>query len=149
MRDAMGGSVALVIIVVFIVIALGYMAFNVNYTKAFRMKNKIISVYEDYNGDCSSSECKKAISDYAKTIGYNTGNRMNCPAGYRNSEDIYCYYEHRNKNTVRDTGIIDDAKDKRYYRIITKINVEIPIINNILDLRIFYITGDTKTFEVD
>jgi hypothetical protein len=46
MRDAMGGSVALVIIVVFIVIALGYMAFNVNYTKAFNMKNKII--YLDY-----------------------------------------------------------------------------------------------------
>ena len=31
MRDAMGGTVTLVIIVVFIVVALGYMAFNVNY----------------------------------------------------------------------------------------------------------------------
>ncbi|MBO4731371.1 MAG: hypothetical protein J5597_01005 [Spirochaetaceae bacterium] len=63
MRDAMGGSVALVIIVVFIVIALGYMAFNVNYTKAFRMKNKIISVYEKYEGKCEEN-CEKEIKDY-------------------------------------------------------------------------------------
>ena len=126
MRDAMGGTVALVIIVVFIVIALGYMAFNVNYTKAFRMKNKIISVYEDYDGNCLG-ECRNAIKSYAKTLGYSTGNSMSCPNGYYNS--------------------LDDAKSKSYYRIITKINVEIPIINNILDLRVFYITGDTKSFE--
>lgn len=148
MRDAMGGSVALVIIVVFIVIALGYMAFNVNYTKAFRMKNKIISVYEDYDGDCSSSECKSAIKEYAKTIGYSTGNNMSCPARYKNEDDLYCVKDFEYENRTHDrSGLIDDMKDKRYYRIITKINIEIPIINNILDLKIFYITGDTKTFE--
>lgn len=146
MRDAMGGSVALVIIVVFIVIALGYMAFNVNYTKAFRMKNKIISVYEDYDGECLS-DCRRAIKEYSKTIGYSTGNNMGCPSGYKNSDNIYCYKKMENLNTIGDSNIIDDSKKRSYYRIITKINVEIPIINNILDLRIFYITGDTKTFE--
>lgn len=147
MRDAMGGSVALVIIVVFIVIALGYMAFNVNYTKAFRMKNKIISVYEDYDGECNS-ECRSAIKEYSKTIGYSTGNNMSCPSGFRNSDDLYCYKELKYVNRTDDrSSLIDDMKDKRYFRIITKINIEIPIINNILDLKIFYITGDTKTFE--
>lgn len=146
MRDAMGGTVALVIIVVFIVIALGYMAFNVNYTKAFRMKNKIISVYEDYDGNCLS-DCRDSIKNYAKTIGYSTGNNMVCPNGYYNSDDIYCYQKVDASGGVSAEGIIDDAKKKSYYRIITKMNVEIPIINNILDLRIFYITGDTKSFE--
>ena len=147
MRDAMGGSVALVIIVVFIVIALGYMAFNVNYTKAFRMKNKIISVYEDYDGECLS-DCRNAIKEYSKTIGYSSGNNMNCPSGFKNIDDLYCVNELKYLNRTSDrSGLIDDMKDKRYYRIITKINIEIPIINNILDLKIFYITGDTKTFE--
>lgn len=146
MRDAMGGSVALVIIVVFIVIALGYMAFNVNYTKAFRMKNKIISVYEDYDGECLG-DCRSAIKEYSKTIGYSTGNRMSCPSGFKNSDDLYCYKELKYLNREGGNQVVDDMKDKRYYRIITKINVEIPIINNILDLKIFYITGDTKTFE--
>lgn len=146
MRDAMGGTVALVIIVVFIVIALGYMAFNVNYTKAFRMKNKIISVYEDYDGNCQG-ECRQAIKMYANTIGYSTGNNITCPAGYKVSDDIYCYKKVETKENISNIDIVDDTKKKSYYRIITKINVEVPIINNILDLKIFYITGDTKTFE--
>lgn len=144
MRDAMGGTVALVIIVIFIVIALGYMAFNVNYTKAFRMKNKIISVYEDYDGKCLG-DCRSAIKNYAKTIGYSTGNNMSCPNGYYNSDNIYCYKKVESSTSIDDT--VDDTYKKSYYRIITKINVEIPIINNILDLKIFYITGDTKSFK--
>lgn len=145
MRDALGGTVSLVIIVVFIVVALGYMAFNVNYTKAFRMKNKIISVYEDYNGNCLG-DCKNAIKNYAKTLGYSSGNNMNCPNGYENSDNLYCYKK-VDATGKYSNGVIQDAKRKSYYRIITKINVEIPIINNILDLKVFYITGDTKSFE--
>ena len=43
MRDAIGGVVNITIIVTFLVIVSGYLAFNVNYTKAFRVKNKIIT----------------------------------------------------------------------------------------------------------
>ena len=50
MRDSIGGTVILVIIMVFMVFAIAYLAYNVNYQKAFRMKNKIISIYEKYNG---------------------------------------------------------------------------------------------------
>ena len=139
MRDAMGGTVALVIIVIFIVFALGYMAFNVNYTKAFRMKNKIISVYENYNGDCGSA-CRKEIVSYAKTIGYSLGSNMTC-SGYDGTgvDGLYCYNE-----VINQGGRMGNSK---YYKIVTKINVEVPIINRILDLRLFYITGDTKTFK--
>ena len=141
MRDAMGGSVALVIIVVFIVIALGYMAFNVNYTKAFRMKNKIITIYDNYNGNCDSA-CNGEIVSYAKTIGYTLGQSMSCD-GYNGKgvNGLYCYDEVTNKG-----GLTGNSK---YYRIITKINVEIPIINRILDLKVLYITGDTKTYKID
>ena len=112
------------------------------------LANKSQNVYFTLLGDCSSSECKSAIKEYAKTIGYSTGNNMSCPARYKNEDDLYCVKDFEYENRTHDrSGLIDDMKDKRYYRIITKINIEIPIINNILDLRIFYITGDTKTFE--
>ena len=141
MRDAMGGTVVLVVIVVFIVFALGYMAFNVNYTKAFRMKNKIISVYEDYDGKCNS-DCQNAISSYAKTIGYTIGRGMSCPNGYTKQGNLYCYQ----KVSEESHGGFQDRKTRSYYKIITKINVEVPVINNMLNFKIFYITGDTKTF---
>ena len=56
MRDAFGGVTNLVIIVVFLTLVSGYLAFNVNYTKAFRVKNKIISTFEQYEGVCDSDE---------------------------------------------------------------------------------------------
>ena len=72
MRDSLGSVVVLTIIVVFVVIVSAYMAFNVNYTKAFRMKNRIISLYEEYDGKCfSTGECETKIRNYAKEIGYN------------------------------------------------------------------------------
>ena len=161
MRDAMGGTIVLVIIVVFIVFALAYMAFNVNYTKAFRMKDKIISVYDDFNGDCSSDDCKKIITDYARKIGYTTDGNLRCPAGYERINGIYCIREQiidTNKSSSSisyiknsgQTGIsVSDIKTKHYFNIITKINLHIPVVNNILDLSFFYIYGDTKTFEVN
>ena len=147
MRDAMGGSVVLIIIVMFIVIALGYMAFNVNYTKAFRMKNKVISVYEEYDGECLS-ECKKKIKDYSKSIGYTSANGFKCPSGYTSVDNIYCV-KSMQEYATRSDDVVQEGKTKYYYRIITKITVEIPIINNILDLNVFHITGDTKSFEKD
>ena len=78
MRDALGGSVVFVIIVVFMVVVLSYLAFNVNFTKASRMKNKIIATYEEYQGICKS-DCQNKIVDYSKEIGYDVGNAtFNC-----------------------------------------------------------------------
>ena len=146
MRDAMGGSVTLIIIVVFIVFTMGYMAFNVNYTKAFRMKDKIISVYEDRNGKCEdSNKCHSEIKKYASTIGYSTNNDITCDANYANYENLYCYQKVE-LNKSSDISY-DDTDNRYYYKIETKINLEIPVINNILDLRFFYIKGDTKTFK--
>ena len=148
MRDAMGGSVVLIIIVVFIVITLGYMAFNVNYTKAFRMKNKVISVYEDYKGTCESTNksfCEKELKEYAKSIGYSSNNNLNCKDDYQERYNLYCVK--KLEVSEQSDELINESKSKSYYRVMTKINVDIPVIRNILDLRFFYITGDTKTFE--
>lgn len=145
MRDAMGSVVILEIIVTFVVIVLAYLAFNVNYTKAFRMKDKVIAIYDDYNGNCDSDACEAEIIDYAKQIGYSM-RKLNCPKDFTNStNNIYCYKE----NTIK--AIDPDEKalsvgDQTYYTIVTKINLDIPIINNILNLEYFYISGDTKIY---
>lgn len=148
MRDAMGGTVALVIIVIFIVFALGYMAFNVNYTKAFRMKNKIIATYEDYDGVCLG-DCNRVIKEYANTIGYSNDNSLVCDNGYQKDDyNLYCYKEVFENESNDTDGIVDEDVKKHYYKIITRIRVEVPIINNILNLSAFQITGDTKSFVI-
>ena len=74
MRDAFGGLLNIVIIVVFMTLVSGYLAFNVSYAKAFKVKNKIISTIENYNANCDfnnpENECYIDVSEYEHTIGY-------------------------------------------------------------------------------
>lgn len=147
MRDAYGGIVNIAIVVVFLVLVSGYLAFNVNYTKAFRLKNKIISVLEEYEGagyndisnGCSNAICKK-IDEYASQIGYNVSSIQSPDNDWRCNKSVgYCvrYVGKSNENS--------DLPNSFYFDVITQININIPIINNIMGLRIFQIRGSTRT----
>ena len=50
MRDAIGGVFSLQIILVFVILINGYLAYSVNYTRAFRVKNEIINIVEESEG---------------------------------------------------------------------------------------------------
>lgn len=148
MRDAIGGTVSLFIISVFIVLALGYLAFNVNYTKAFRMKDKIISVYEKNEGCRDYTKCQEEINDYAKNIGYLPDN-IQCDDNFAsksgNGGDLFCV---KGKLVNKPSGGVFDQKPKCSYRIVTKINISIPIIDSLLNIDVFKVKGDTKAIEV-
>ena len=150
MRDSLGGTVVLVIIVVFIAIVSAYLAFNVNYMKAFNMKNKIIEYYNWYEGDCSKT-CQDKIREYAKTIGYNPPSKLTCPSGMVRAEGgknstIYCYSEHKVPRSSASVNISDDIKDRYYYSIATTIDIRIPIVQNVFGYNLLSVSGDTKPF---
>lgn len=149
MRDAFGGVTNLVIIVVFLVLVSGYLAFNVNYTKAFRVKNKIISVFEQYEGNCQSNTvepgtCNGEIKAYMDGLGYSAPNFNLTSEGYT------CHYGYCFKKIEVPAQTADpDTPRKSYFKIVTQINIDIPIINKILPgLKIFQVTGDTKPMVV-
>lgn len=149
MRDAIGGIVNLVIIVVFLVIVSGYLAFNVNYTKAFRVKNKIISTIEEYEGNCPADGkgCDKIINDYINSMGYDNTNLINCDS--YNTDKIK-YYK-RNGYCVgasysNSQSNIQDKGQTAYFKVKTYITIDMPIIRNVIpNIGMFEITGDTKT----
>lgn len=159
MRDAFGGITSLVIIVVFLVLVSGYLAFNVNYTKAFKVKNKIISLFEQYEGRCgagdtSTSECDNEINEYITSVGYSAPSfsidpHQACPTNASGTctgkcQYGYCWVKVPAKRMSNSN--IKDTKDRAYYKITTQINIDIPIINKIMPgLRIFQVSGDTKT----
>lgn len=141
MRDAFGGIVNLSMIVVFLVLVCGYLAFNVNYTKAFRVKNYIITSLEQYEGNCAlNTVCSDKIKTYINQVGYSAPNLdidgYVCDYGY-------CYKEIDASNKSPDT--VSESKNQVYYHVITQINIDIPIINKIMPgLKIFQISGNTK-----
>ena len=173
MRDALGGVVNLVIIVFFIVIALGYLAFNVNYTKAFRMKDKVIATMNKFNGDCAVScmedddcetLCLSQIVNYAKEIGY-SNKSLECSmygAGFQNSNNLTLKLSNKNVNTnfnnlfcykkvtvsTPSSSYYKEGVCRYYFEIITTIYTDLPIVNKVFEFanQSFTIKGNTKIF---
>lgn len=147
MRDALGGLVSLVIIVVAMVLISGTLAFSVNYTKAFRVKNKIITTIENHEG--YSSTVHDEIKNYAKSIGYN----INTPSSFRPSESGWtgisdCGFYYKEIKTTC-SGTITDCVEKKYYEIVTFVTVDIPIIKKIMPhIEFFQVKGTTKSITI-
>lgn len=147
MRDAFGGIVNITIIIAFLVIVSGYLAFNVNYTKAFRVKNKIITTIEQYEGNCSNigGACDQAITDYMREIGYSVQTGFNLE-GY-DCRNGYCIQRVDADNNT-DPSIVLENDGKVYYKVATVIYIDIPIINKIMPhLKVFQVTGTTKVIK--
>lgn len=157
MRDAFGGIVNIFFIIMFIVIISGYLAFAANYNKAFRYKNKIINVIEQYEGygvGQPGSEVTKAIDNYRKSIGYSlsTTLRADEPEECINGTDMTCNTNCDNKLGycyVEQTQTTSGELTKKYYTITTAVNIDIPILNRIMpNMRIFQVNGTTKAIKV-
>lgn len=155
MNEGVGGSLILSLIVVFMVFVLSYMAFNVNYTKAFRLKNKVISEYEKYNGACNDA-CKQDIQKYANSIGYNVQDRLHCDKYFKADNivsvqavsNLYCVYKIRAYKSDYNHSVVADSGDPYYFKILTRTNISIPIVQNALPIQVLNSTGDTKVFDM-
>ena len=144
MRDSLGGLVSIFIIIVFVVLIMGYLAFNVNYTKAFRMRDKVIDTLNRYDGDCNK-DCRDEIDKYAVSIGYPRVTK--CANGTKDQTGYYCYVRLSKDN---DVGMKTFGDKTFYYEIYTKTSIDIPVVNNLLRLNesLGELKGITKTFVV-
>lgn len=135
MKDAFGGIVNIVLVAIFLVIVSGILGLVVNYTKAFRMKNAVISTIEQYDGAGCFKEnkgCSNKIVEQAHSFGYFPPS-IHCSEseGYEEGYGLFCF-----KETTTSEGTI--------YTIITQVDINIPIIDKIMGLSIFQVHGDTR-----
>ena len=144
MRDALGGLVNIAIIVVFLVIVSGYLAFNVNYTKAFRVKNKIISTIENNEG--LDNDGKAKISEYMQSIGYDVSVPNNFSRVGWTIERGFAWKTA--DSSTRVPGVTDNVQ-KKYYEVVTFVTIDIPIIKKIMpQFQFFQVKGTTKSIKI-
>lgn len=155
MRDAVGGVVNITLIAVFIAMISGYLAFNINYTKAFRMKNKIITALEEYDGVCDFSNlsdgCTKSIEDYITTIGYNREAKFRCDRSEQNScsrnRGHCCTLGKGDKGykVVEYDANNNDGVNRAYFKVTTYTMIDVPVVNKIItNIPGFKVSGNTK-----
>lgn len=143
MKDAFGGVINMVFIALFLVIMIGILGLVVSYTKAFKMKNLIISHIENFEASGCFTEdtaCMKKIRQSAEGIGY--GSRIKCPDSFTKIDGLFCYKEIISTNTDNHF-----SKKPTSYRIITQVDLDLPIISNIFSINFFQVVGDTRIIE--
>ncbi len=147
MKDAFGGIFTLQLVVIFMIIVNTFLAFSVNYTKAFRAKNEIRSIIEKHEGlTCSAM---KRIQETLAKEKYSINPNVSCPSGYIRAEDAggtarFCYRVE--KVDIAGTNKDDNKYKGSYYTIITYVNINLPIFDKIFAGylgNIFKIKGET------
>ncbi len=159
MREAIGGAFTLEVIIVFMILVNSYLAFSVNYTRAFRVKNAVIDLIENYEGfpnnadlSCTSN---KGTDDFSgklcaivRRYGYNSAEYakgdcqgLKVPEGITNLG--LCVIPHVN---TRGDEELNKAYQGVYYTVYSYINIDLPILRDILPFmpNLFRITGDTN-----
>ena len=137
MREAIGNTFVYSIIIAFIGILFLILIGSLSYSKAFKIKNRIIEIIEKNDG-YDNEKVRTEIDNYLKTVGYNVSskasNRGTCTIlnGTRAINTIknydYCIYRF---NTVKGP----------YYHVTVFISFDIPIISSYLRIPI---SGETK-----
>ncbi len=150
MRDAIGGVVSINLIIFFLFLINGYLAYSVNYTKAFRVKNKIINIIEEYEGHTQAAQTE--IFDYINEAKYIVPARM---VNALNSSGYTCYETRGYCISSTPAGSSTNKDDDGYrgwnYKVVTFVNIDIPVLNQILPTlgNFLQVVGETKAVDAE
>ena len=157
MREAIGQGLLVSIIIFFIMAVAFLFVGSMSYSKAFKIKNRIINIIEEYaatngkdsidTGTSLDSELKDQIRDALDTVGYQVGSGRKCKAKaggvqlYPDGSNVdydYCVYKYETTSSA-------DKPTHTYYGVTTYMTIHIPFISDLVELPVY---GETKTFGI-
>ena len=139
MRDAVGGSLLLNLVVIFTSIVILFFAGIMAYSKAYKSKNKIIEVIESY--EKYDRDVAEVINEDLKLSGYRNANltqisqKCGTKATTGNMNEYGYYY------CVYPVGNCSTDKDGCSYKVVTFVHFDFPVIGNLL---VFPVKGETR-----
>lgn len=151
MKEAIGGVFSLEFIIVFLLILNGYLAFSVNYTKAFRVKNEIRSIIQKNEG--LTKDAMDDISEYMAKVNYNQNSYYDT---WCQNKGLYTCTDDAGRSFCVDvkssnkygTRIVNGKAENiaAYYTVYTFVDIHIPILEKFLPYAggIFSVTGETS-----
>lgn len=139
MREAIGGTWLFGIVIVFIVLFSSYLAISVNYSKAFKVKNSIVTMIEKYEG--IDDEVATLIANYNRSVGY--GVASNCRGRGQGFELVNTNALGQNHRYCVScvNGESGSRLNQAYYTVTVFFRLDLPIIGNIF---VFPVSGETK-----
>ena len=141
MKAATGNAMLMNIIIVFLVIVMALLVTSISYTKAFRIKNRIVDIIEYYDGNFDDVGTKtnitNEINNSLSSVGYKLSGSKKCKE-IDNKKAIelasnyqVCIYKY------------DDSTRGKYYRVVAYMYFDVPVVGGILNIPV---SGETKVF---
>lgn len=162
MKESIGQAFLVNLILVFFLVLILMLLGSINYSKAYKVKNRIVTILEKYGteveeGTGLSDTVKNEINVNLKKAGYaNSKNGMDC-AKYNNLNGTILYpdasigglqYNYCVIKIDADSGTSNSRyptpagyDGARYYKVITFMEFDIPLIGGYLK---FPVQGETK-----
>lgn len=138
MRSAIGNSLLMNIVIIIVTTIILVFVGILSYSKAYRVKNRIVEVIEKYGE--YDDDAKDEIAVFLKQTGYQLGNcnESSVKDKEKMKEDSKGY-----KYCVEEKS---EGQQKKYYRVTAYVEFNFPVINSLLEVPV---SGETKTLGVD
>lgn len=154
MREAIGGAWTLQWILIFLVLITCILAFSINYSKAFRLKNAFLDYIEDGQGISKEVACR--IQKKRAEVGYGINWKLDSSKGWKCQNGVCVqFHEVEDASLLAKYGCTNGHCTVGYYTVVTFIYVNIPIMQNFLKglqtsqaTGALNIVGDTPTIRV-
>lgn len=131
MKAALGGGFLLNIVVVIVSIVMLLFVGVLAYSKASKIKNRIIETIENNNG--YNQNTIDILNEDLKQAGYvTTRDPSYCPGNLNTTSYKYCVTEPIN------------SQNGKYYKVITYVHFDFPVIGSVLNIPV---KGETKILD--
>ncbi len=157
MNEGVGEAMSLALVMFFIVVISSYLAFTINYSKAFKVKSKLIDTIQKYDNDPTDTRVTNDMRTYINDVGYSaSSDRMKSQCGGDGrttgyapglADQGWCYQIFEEKTDGKGNTV---KTKRRYVKVKTFVAVDIPVINRIFGgIPIFTVEGSTKAIYVN
>ena len=151
MREAVGSTWIIGLVLVFILIFSSYLALTISYQKTFKLKNEVLSFIEREEGltspaDGHADSAMSLINNYLTNSGYH--NKGICPANWLGVKEL-------SSNPMKGSDyVISNGDGTKYYYCVLRNSIKTGSRAKYYKIRLFYkfdlpVIGDVVTFEVD
>lgn len=131
MRESIGGSFLLYIVIFFIGVIILFFASIMSYSKAYRVKNRIINVVESSGCSTTESDIISTIDSDLKDAGYTYTTAGKC--NFNNEcQNFNTKFPNNGENFNYCICKIDNGNNGFYYEVITFTEFEFPIIKDVI-----------------
>lgn len=155
MRGAIGNAMVMNIVITFIILTTAFLVSSISYSKAFKVKTKIIDIIEKYDGDFNKTSNKESvitneINQFLGQTGYRTTSataKGDCSKYVNSSKgesliattssyDI-CIIQKNNNSSIYHGP---------YYKVVVYMYFDFPIIGDMIKIPV---SGETRSFFKD